>query len=101
MQDKAEEVKLKSYDKERDEYLAKMIGCSKDHGKEIDLYGKSYNEKIERIKTMINEAEKSTEDMQKRAYYYAQALLVFYYLIPETEEEDIETKDLELRCHRS
>ena len=48
-----------------------MLGCSKDHGKEIDLYGKSYDEKVLRIKTLIDEAEKSKDDLQKRAYYFA------------------------------
>ncbi len=63
LEDKSQEIKQKSYDQERDEYLAKMIGCSKDHGKEIDLYGKSYEEKIKRIKMMMSEADKSTDDM--------------------------------------
>lgn len=40
-----------------------MIGCSKDHGKEIDLYGKPYEEKIQRIKMMMSEADKSGDDM--------------------------------------
>ena len=53
LEDEAENVKGKAYDKERDEYLAKMIGCNKDHGKEIDLYGKTYDEKILRIKSLI------------------------------------------------
>ena len=39
-----------------------MLGCSKDHGKEIDLYNKSYQEKILRVKTLIEEAEKSEDD---------------------------------------
>jgi hypothetical protein len=48
-----------------------MIGCSKDHGKEIDLYGKTYQEKILRINTLLQEADKSSDDMQRRTYYYA------------------------------
>jgi len=51
--------------------MQKIIGCSKDHGKEIDLYDKSYAEKITRINTLLEEAEKSVADLQKRAYYYA------------------------------
>mgnify|MGYP001006260452 CR=1 FL=1 len=39
-----------------------MLGCSKDHGKEIDLYNKSYYEKIQRVKTLLDEAEKSEDD---------------------------------------
>lgn len=82
--------------------MSKMIGCSKDHGKEIDLYSKPYPEKIARIEALLKEAEKEVEgeDMQRRTYYYAQALLVFYYLIPESDSEDAEVKKLELRAHR-
>jgi hypothetical protein len=78
--------------------MSKVIGCSKDHGKEIDLWNKSFGEKVERIKTMLGEAEKagsdSEEGLQKQAYYNAQALLVFYYLIAEGEEQEIEVKKL-------
>lgn len=90
----------KQYDKERDAFIQKMIGCSKDHGKEIDLYNKTYAEKILRVNTLLTEAEKSEDDMQKKSYYYAQALLVFYYLIPDNETEDAEVKQLELKAHR-
>jgi len=27
--------------------MSKMMGCSKDHAKEIDLYSKSYEDKID------------------------------------------------------
>ena len=93
MEDKQEEVKQKSYESEQQEYLSKMVGCNKDHGKEIDLYSKSYAEKIDRIKSLMIEANKS-EDSQKRSYYYAQALLVFYYLIPENDKEEAEVNKL-------
>ena len=79
--------------------MQKIIGCSKDHGKEIDLYDKSYAEKITRINTLLEEAEKSAEDLQKRAYYYAQTLLVFYYLIPENDEQSKEVALLQLKAH--
>lgn len=62
LENEAEEVKQKQYDKERDEYLAKMIGCNKDHGREIDLYGKTYEEKIIRIKSLLGEADKAADD---------------------------------------
>ena len=55
--------------------MSKVIGCSKDHGKEIDLWNKSFSDKVERIKTMLGEAEKagfdSEEGLQKQAYYNA------------------------------
>ncbi len=85
-----ETLKSKQYEREREEYISKILGCSKDHGKEIDLYNKSYEEKIHRIKTLVEEAEKSEDDFQKSAYYFAQALLVFYYTIPENEAEESE-----------
>lgn len=32
-------------------------------------------------------------------YYYTQALLVFFYLIPENEAEEIESDGLKFDCH--
>lgn len=57
-----ETLKSKQYEREREEYIQKILGCSKDHGKEIDLYNKTYDEKIQRIKTLLEEAEKSEDD---------------------------------------
>ena len=57
-----ETLKSKHYEREREEYIQKILGCSKDHGKEIDLYNKTYDEKIQRIKTLLEEAEKSEDD---------------------------------------
>ena len=34
--------------------MAKLAGCSKDHAKEIDLYGKSYEEKLEQVRQMVS-----------------------------------------------
>lgn len=39
-----------------------MIGCSKDHSKEIDLYDKTFGEKIERVQTMVDQAQKAYEE---------------------------------------
>lgn len=45
---------------------------------------------------MLGEADKAGSDteegLQKQAYYNAQALLIFYYLIAEGEEQEIEVK---------
>lgn len=76
-----------------------MVGCSKDHGKEIDLYNKSYEEKILRVQSHLSEAIKSENDLQKRSYYYAQALLVFYYLIPDDEKQEKEVQKLQFEAH--
>lgn len=59
--DKQAEVSEDKFAKERDEFLSKMTGCSKDHGKEIDLYGKSYEEKIQRIEALLAEAERECD----------------------------------------
>jgi hypothetical protein len=67
----AEAINSKKYEKEREEYIQKMLGCSKDHGKEIDLYNKTYSEKIQRVRTLLEEAQKSEDDLQKSTYYYA------------------------------
>lgn len=50
-----------------------MMGCSRDHSKEIDIYNKSYNEKIERIRTMKGEGNKAFKqnELDKAAYYYS------------------------------
>ena len=95
-----------------------MMGCSKDHAKEIDLYSKTYEDKIDRVRTQMKQAQQAMEaaneskalegekaeeerkvQLQKSVYYYTQALLVFYYLIPDTEEEEIESDGLKFDCH--
>ena len=50
-----------------------MFGCSKDHAKEIDIYYKTYEEKIERIKQMKEAGNLafSTCTYDKASYYYA------------------------------
>lgn len=63
--------------------MSKMAGCSKDHGQEIDLWNKPYEEKIQRIKTHLVEAVKATQPselgdsatakedaLQKQSYYF-------------------------------
>ena len=47
------------FNKTQEEYMHKMMGCSRDHAKEIDLYSKDYGSKIERIMKMIGEANKA------------------------------------------
>jgi hypothetical protein len=85
--------------------MSKLAGCAKDHSKEIDLYNKSYEDKVDRVKQMMQQArlalndsesapegktddDKATkEDLyQKASYYYSQAKLVFFYLIPDEPE---------------
>jgi uncharacterized protein YqgQ len=64
-----------------------MMGCSRDHSKEIDIFNKSFREKMDRIKAMKEEGNKAfkNNELDKASYYYAQALLVFYYLIPDND----------------
>ena len=51
-EDKMKEIENKDFDKEQKEMYHKMMGCSKDHAAEIDIYNKPYPEKIQRIKLM-------------------------------------------------
>ena len=48
-EDKIEEILNTDYKKEQDDYMHKVIGCNKDHSREIDLYAKTYDGKMERI----------------------------------------------------
>ena len=41
--------------------MAKMLGCSKDHAKELDLYNKSYEDKIDRVKSQMKQARQAME----------------------------------------
>ena len=68
--------------------MKEMMGCSRNHSKEIDIYSKSYEEKMQRIVFLKDEGNQAYKEAQydKASYYYAQALLIFYYLIPENEE---------------
>lgn len=42
--------------------------------------------------------EPKVDNLQKASYYYQQALLVFYYLIPDTDAETLESDTLKLEC---
>ena len=53
LEEEIEEVKQTDFDRQRKEYMEKLLGCSKDHSKEIDLYDKTYEDKIDRVKTMM------------------------------------------------
>ena len=119
-QEKLDEINNKDFEKESAEKYHKMMGCNKDHAAEIDIYNKTYKEKISRIKLMKEQGnaaiasynsaasgstaqseEKLSADeyLQKASYYYAQALLIFYYLIPENDEEEKESNALKISCH--
>jgi len=39
------------------------------------------------------------ENFDKAAYFYAKALLQFYYIIPDSEEEEAEVNPVKLSCH--
>jgi hypothetical protein len=40
------------------------------------------------------------QSYEKSSYYYAQALLIFHYLIPENNEEERETESVKRVIHR-
>lgn len=126
-EEKMDEINKKDYSKEVEEQIHKMMGCSKDHAAEIDIYDKPYKEKMKRIKLMKEQGNEAiglynkvmqnhpveepkpagedpdpnspTEILNKASYYYAQALLIFYYLIPDNDEEEKESNLLKISCH--
>ena len=53
-EEELEEAKQTDYERQRREYMEKILGCAKNHSKEIDLYEKTYAEKIERVTMMKN-----------------------------------------------
>ena len=61
IEEEIDEVKQTDFEGQRKEYMEKLMGCSKDHSKEIDLYDKTYAEKIDRVTTMIKQAETAVE----------------------------------------
>ena len=46
--------------------MSKLAGCSKDHAKEIDLYNKSYEDKVERINTMMKMGKEAFDSLQNK-----------------------------------
>lgn len=53
--------------------MKEMMGCSRDHSKEIDIYNKPYNEKVQRIIFLKDEGNQTYKEAQydKASYYYA------------------------------
>lgn len=47
---------------------------------------------------MGDEGAKPEESLQKASYYFAQANLVFFYLIPETPEQELEVEQMKAAC---
>ena len=41
----------------------------------------------------------SEEALNKASYYYAQALLIFVYLIPDNDKQETESNELKISCH--
>ena len=41
------------------------------------------------------------QEYEKASFYYAQALLIFYYLIPENDQEERETEGVKRVIHRN
>ena len=101
LEEQKEEVINRDYTKEAE--VKDMFGCNRDHSKEIDIYNKPFHEKMERVEHLKAEGNESFKlnHYDKASYYYAQALLIFYYLIPDTKEQDQEVADLKRVCHRN
>jgi hypothetical protein len=81
--------------------MEKMMGCDQNHSKEMDIYNRSFEEKIiivNDFKVKGNEYYK-VNDYEKACYFYAKALLQFYYIIPDNDKEEKEFYPLKLSCH--
>ena len=77
------------------------MGCDQNHSKEIDIYNRPFEEKIEIVndfKSKGNEYFKQ-EDYKKASYFYAKALLQFYYIIPDDKKQEDITNPIKLNCH--
>ena len=80
-EEKIENLEKKDFGQEVSDNIHKMMGCSKDHAAEIDIYNKTFKEKIERIKMMkeqgniaigeYNKKPDSDDLLNKASYYYA------------------------------
>lgn len=52
-----------------------------------------------KISGTIYQEKKANEWLNKASYYYAQALLIFVYLIPDDDKEEKESNELKVSCH--
>lgn len=100
LEEEREVVDNADYTKEAQ--VKEMFGCSRDHSKEIDIYNKSNQEKMARILHFKEEGNQhfQVQAYDKSSYYYAQALLIFHYLIPESNDEERETETVKRVIHR-
>lgn len=83
------------------ELMDKMMGCDQNHSKEIDIYNRPFPEKMEIVRDFKEKGNKyfKENDFQKASYFYAKALLQFYYIIPDNEKEEEEVNPIKLSCH--
>ena len=64
LEERLEEIKQTDFEREREQYMEKLLGCNKDHSKEIDLYKKTYEDKIDRVKQMVLQAVEAYDSAQ-------------------------------------
>ena len=78
-----------------------MMGCDQNHSKEIEIYNRPFDEKIDIVKDFKEKGNMyfKDADYQKASYFYAKALLQFYYIVPEDDKQDEIVKPLQLSCH--
>ena len=83
------------------DFMERMMGCDQNHSKEIDIYNRPFNEKMQIVKDFKEKGNDyfKEENYEKASYFYAKALLQFYYIIPENDEEENEVNPIKLSCH--
>ena len=71
LEEQKEEVSQADFDKEAK--VKEMMGCSRDHSKEIDIYNKSYKEKLQRITSLKDQGNQHFKDSsyEKVSFYSA------------------------------
>lgn len=82
-------------------FMERMMGCDQNHSKEIDIYNRPFIEKMQIVKDFKEKGNDyfKEENYEKASYFYAKALLQFYYIIPENDVEEQEVNPIKLTCH--
>ena len=77
------------------------MGCDQNHSKEIDIYNRPFPEKMEIVKDFKSKGNQYFKEgvYEKASYFYAKALLQFYYIIPDDDKQAAEVDPVKLSCH--
>ena len=77
------------------------MGWDQNHSKEIDIYNRTFKEKMQIVGDFKEKGNQyfKEDNYEKASYFYAKALLQFYYIIPEDDAEEAIVKPVQLACH--